>query len=430
MRPIRRLPINGKNSGRQALAWTEFSLAEVRAIKSGRNASVNDVMLTILSTAIMNYLQELGTDFEAQNFLRVLVPVSMRMEEEKEDFGNRISVITVDIPFNIKNPLDRLDAVANYSKFMKESSLSVGLDLILTLPSLLPSPAQPLVWGIAPVAFSVIAHTWCTNVSGPQIPVYLLGHELKHSYGYFPLNPTFGMACVIMSYNQRISMTLVADVGIIPDIRDIKKQLDRAFLDLRSAAKVQPIEPIVIERTPKNMPEPVTNNPISVSGLVIETSENGNGTTSQPMDEMPTVSKRLQLFSDDWAKAYMQVLNNSKAYHDASTGWTAGALAMIMKASPANGYPKDCAVILDLHKGKCRDARALTIDEAMHEASYVIEGNYGSWMKVLSGQAQPLGMIMRGQLRLKKGGLPGLLPYTKSAQELIKCAQDIDKVSV
>ncbi|PJF26728.1 MAG: hypothetical protein CUN52_15445, partial [Phototrophicales bacterium] len=143
-------------------AWTEFSLAEVRAIKSGRNASVNDVMLTILSTAIMNYLQELGTDFEAQNFLRVLVPVSMRMEEEKEDFGNRISVITVDIPFNIKNPLERLDAVANYSKFMKESSLSVGLDLILTLPSLLPSPVQPLVWGIAPVAFSVIAHTWCT----------------------------------------------------------------------------------------------------------------------------------------------------------------------------------------------------------------------------------------------------------------------------
>ncbi|PJF29326.1 MAG: hypothetical protein CUN52_08980, partial [Phototrophicales bacterium] len=44
LRPIRRLPINGKNSGRQALAWTEFSLAEVRAIKSGRNASVNDVM--------------------------------------------------------------------------------------------------------------------------------------------------------------------------------------------------------------------------------------------------------------------------------------------------------------------------------------------------------------------------------------------------
>ncbi|HRF97171.1 MAG TPA: wax ester/triacylglycerol synthase family O-acyltransferase, partial [Aggregatilineales bacterium] len=158
LRPIRKLPINGRNSGRQHLAWTEFSLAEIRAIKSGRNASVNDVMLTILSTAIMYYLQELGTDFDAQNFLRVLVPVSMRMEDEKEDFGNRISVITVDVPFGIKNPLDRLDAVAAYSKFMKESSLSVGLDLILTLPALLPSITQPLVWATAPLAFSVIAH--------------------------------------------------------------------------------------------------------------------------------------------------------------------------------------------------------------------------------------------------------------------------------
>jgi WS/DGAT/MGAT family acyltransferase len=429
LRPIRKLPINGRNSGRQHLAWTEFSLAEIRAIKSGRNASVNDVMLTILSTAIMYYLQELGTDFDAQNFLRVLVPVSMRMEDEKEDFGNRISVITVDVPFGIKNPLDRLDAVAAYSKFMKESSLSVGLDLILTLPALLPSITQPLVWATAPLAFSVIAHTWCTNVAGPQIPVYLLGREMKHSYGYFPLNPSFGMACVIMSYNQRITMNLVADSAIIPDIRDIRKQLDRAFLELRSAAKVQPIEPIVIERTPKNMPEQVVNTPQIVSGLVIETTENGNGANShEPEADEPSVPKRITLFSDGWAKAYMQVLNNSKAYHDASTGWTAGPLAMVMKASPANGFPRDAAVILDLHKGECRDGRALTLDEAMHDASYVIEGNYGSWMKVLSGQAQPLGMIMRGQLRLKKGSLPGLLPYTKSAQELIKCAQKIDEL--
>ncbi len=428
LRPIRKLPINGRNSGRQNLAWTEFSLAEIRAIKSGRNASVNDVMLTILSTAIMYYLQELGTDFEGQNFLRVLVPVSMRMEDEKEVFGNRISVITVDIPFAVKNPLDRLDAVATYSKAMKDSSLSVGIDLVLTLPALLPSIAQPLVWTTAPLAFSVIAHTWCTNVAGPQIPVYLLGKEMKHSYGYFPLNPSFGMACVIMSYNQRISMNLVADAGIIPDIRDIRKQLDRAFLELRSAAKVQPIEPIIIERTPKNAPEPVANTAFPISGLVIETAENGNGASSHvPEADRPFTPKRITLFSDGWAKSYMQVLNNSKAYHDASTGWTAGALAMVMKAAPANGFPRDVAVILDLHKGKCKDARALTVNEATSEANYVIEGNYGSWMKVLSGQGQPLGMIMRGQLRLKKGSLPGLLPYTKSAQELIKCAQKIDE---
>ncbi len=428
LRPIRKLPINGRNSGRQNLAWTEFSLAEIRAIKSGRNASVNDVMLTILSTAIMYYLQELGTDFEGQNFLRVLVPVSMRMEDEKEVFGNRISVITVDIPFAVKNPLDRLDAVATYSKAMKDSSLSVGIDLVLTLPALLPSITQPLVWTTAPLAFSVIAHTWCTNVAGPQIPVYLLGKEMKHSYGYFPLNPSFGMACVIMSYNQRISMNLVADAGIIPDIRDIRKQLDRAFLELRSAAKVQPIEPIIIERTPKNAPEPVANTAFPISGLVIETAENGNGASSHvPEADRPFTPKRITLFSDGWAKSYMQVLNNSKAYYDASTGWTAGALAMVMKAAPANGFPRDVAVILDLHKGKCKDARALTVNEATSEANYVIEGNYGSWMKVLSGQGQPLGMIMRGQLRLKKGSLPGLLPYTKSAQELIKCAQKIDE---
>ncbi len=249
LRVIRKLPINGKNTGDQAIAWAEFSLSEVRAIKSARKASVNDVMLSVLAAGLGKYFMDEKADLDAQPFLRILIPVSMRMDEEKGEFGNRISVLPIDVPLRSDDPLDRLESAAHYTSVMKTSGLSIGLDIVLTLPSLMPVGLQPLVWGAAPVAFSVLAHTWCTNVAGPQIPLYLMGHELMESYGFFPLNPSMGLACVVTSYNQRIAMTLIADKGIVPDVGQIARYLEEAYVELRAAANVKPKDPVVLEKT-------------------------------------------------------------------------------------------------------------------------------------------------------------------------------------
>ncbi len=539
LRPIRRLAINGQNSGKMALAWAEFSLAEVRAIRSNRGASVNDVMLTVLVGAVERYLKAVGDNVN-RGFLRVLVPVSMRDEEEKGSFGNRISVLPVDIPFGIADPLERLAKVAEYTQVMKQSALTVGLDMVLTLPSLLPSLAQPLVWNLAPIAFSVLAHTWCTNVAGPQIPVYLLGHKMLHSFGYFPLNPSMGLACVIVSYNQRISMTIVADAVIIPEVADFSHYLEVSFTALRRAAKVPEMEPVIIdhhrgeaaaapaaapvvvnapasaETKAEVQPEPqpieavtvaseqdaapiatgqangdqlpaeVAARPSAAPEAEVLFSANGDAptTASEPaaaappapapetasvdqpalnvatveaadsrvsptamsevsptaapavaeasvveaepaaVEPRPTPAKP-KLFSEEWAQAYREAINNSKAYYDASTRWEAGALAFVMKASPKHGFMRDTAVLLDLHKGVCREARSLRPEEAMSAAAFLIEGEYPVWMEVLSGRAQPLMMIVRGKLRLRKGSIAKLMPFTQSAQELIHCAQSL-----
>ncbi len=495
LRPISRLPINGKNTGRMTLAWVEFSLAEVRAIRAVCNASVNDVMLTLLGMAIERYTRQIGEKTH-QAFVRALVPVNMRVEDEKGDFGNRISVLPIDIPFKVDDPLERLRLVTEYTQVMKNSSLSKGLDMVLTLPALMPSLAQPLVWQAAPVAFSLLAHTWCTNVAGPQIPVYLLGHQMLHSYGYFPLNPSMGLACVITSYNQKISMTLVADAGIVPDVTELATHLQDSFYALRSAARVPaqslereppkpasetpPVAETKIVTSPVVPPAPET--PASVPAVVetrtveaqaarveavsaVETaapaedrsngfepavsivgaavgvessSEGANGTgvtrqtgsvTQAPEPEAPpqpvSPAGKPRLFSEDWAQAYREAINASKSYYQASTRWEAGALTFIMKASARHGFLHDSAVWLDLHKGVCRAAKSIAPAEAERLSAFVIEGDYTTWMDVLAGRAQPLVMIMRGKLRLKKGSMTRLLPFTQSAQELIHCAQAI-----
>lgn len=465
LKPIRKLPINGKNSGRQQLAWAEFSLAEVRGIKSARDASVNDVVLSVLAAAVERYARDQEPD-GIQEFLRVLVPVSMRLEQERGSFGNRISVLPVDINFDHKTPLNRLQGVKDYTTMMKESALSNSLDMLLTVPALLPSLAQPLVWSVAPVAFSVLAHTWCTNVAGPQIPVYLRGHKLIRNYGFFPLNPSMGLACVVLSYNQRITMTLVADSAIVPDVRVIRDYLYDCYEELRTAAKVDRIEPIEFSwDKPTTPPQPAAKPAAVLNGVtgdahpaqaqvpvnVLEVVQNNediqeaqSAEDMTPVDDsiaeaipdapglmpvpeaVPTApAGKPKLFSDAWAKAYQVAINANTDYYNASTKWTAGALAFVMRVSPANGFPQATAVLLDLYKGQCRAAHAITPQEAQDKAAFIIEGDYDNWMKVLSGKAQPLPMIVTGKLKLKKGALTRLMPFTQSAQELIKSAQRI-----
>lgn len=435
--PIKSLVINGKNSGDQEIAWIEFSMAEVRKIKSGREASVNDIMLYVLSTAIERYLEDRMDETE-QDFLRILIPVSMRLEKEREQFGNRISVLPIDVPFGISNPLERLQAIAEYTTIMKESSLSNAMDLILSLPSLALPAAQPLIWGIAPKAFSFIAHTWCTNVAGPQIPVYLQGHKMLHSYGYFPLNPSMGLACVVMSYNQHIAMNLVVDQGIVPDVDRIREHMRDAYVELRKAAKVPEMEPIIMTKveaasddgdqgevadtdSDEVMPE--------VSAETVEEPVDDDAVNSTAPDttvnEKPAADEPIRIFTEPWADAYKEAINGNPAYKKVSTGWEAGSLAFVMRSAPRNGYPKAVAVLLDLHKGVCRNAYTLDPKDAYNEASFVIEGDHRNWNHLLSGQGKPLPMLMRGKLKLKKGSVSKLMPYSKSAQELLNSAQMI-----
>ncbi|HRE46726.1 MAG TPA: wax ester/triacylglycerol synthase family O-acyltransferase [Aggregatilineales bacterium] len=475
MQLLRPLPINGTNSGRQTIAWADFSLAEVKAIKSARKVSVNDVMLTILSGAVEAYVRQRGGS-GGQDSLRVLVPVSMRSEAEKEEYGNRIAVLPVDIPFNLSDPLERLRLVSEYTTVMKDSSLSTTLDMVLTMPSLAASWLQPLIWKAAPVVFSLAAHMWCTNVAGPQIPMYLLGHRLLNTFGFFPLNPSMGLATVIASYNQRIAMTLVADMAIVPEVNDLRNLVYETYKTLRAAAGVPEMEPIVLSRTrtektekiekPESVPAKASASSATSDPERIETRESvttveiadgsaalsegyANGQNGQPTterseeteasesasgdafdQETPTLAQeekaeKPRLFTDGWAKGYMKAINASESYRRASTRWEAGSLAFVLHATPEEDYPEAVAVILDLHKGECRAARALTPAEAKGEAAFVIEGDFATWSDVLKGKAAPLALIMRGKLRLVKGSMPRLLPFTQSAQELLNCAKNI-----
>jgi hypothetical protein len=78
----------------------------------------------------------------------------------------------------------------------------------------------------------------CTNVPGPMIPLYSLGHRLEAHYPLVPIAWEMGVGCAVTSYNQKLYFGLVADAKAAPDVGRLGDFLTEAYVELRSAAGV------------------------------------------------------------------------------------------------------------------------------------------------------------------------------------------------
>lgn len=130
----------------------------------------------------------------------------------------------------------------------------------------------------------------------------------------------------------------------------------------------------------------------------------------------------MQIFNQDWSNAYQEAINHNSAYTETSQKWNHGSLAMAIHFDDATAQ----AVCLDLEAGHCNDAQSMSLETAHEQANFVIEGDTVAWKAVLNNDIQPLMAIMRGKLKLTKGSISKLMPFAKSASELVNSAQILD----
>ncbi|MFL6304708.1 MAG: WS/DGAT domain-containing protein, partial [Candidatus Sulfotelmatobacter sp.] len=80
----------------------------------------------------------------------------------------------------------------------------------------------------------------CTNVPGPQSPLYLLGHKMLEWYPYVPVGGEMAVNCAILSYDGRIYFGFSGDVHAAPDLKRMEKLLQISFTELREAVGLRP----------------------------------------------------------------------------------------------------------------------------------------------------------------------------------------------
>lgn len=236
--PTERLCFNVIYRGPQRFAWTEIPLKVVKEIRRACGTSVNDVLLALITATIRRY-SELHGDRVNRRLLRIMVPVNLRDKDSLSELGNRISLVPVTIPLDIRDPKKLLAAVHRRTEFLKRTHAAELVRLAGGLIGFLPSPMQafagPMISQLPITPFNMV----CTNVPGPQFPLYLLGHKMLHWYPYVPIGGELAVNCAMLSYNGMVYFGFSGDEHVAPDLGRLEKFLKLSFTELGSAAGVK-----------------------------------------------------------------------------------------------------------------------------------------------------------------------------------------------
>jgi diacylglycerol O-acyltransferase len=234
LNPAPATPLNVEIGPHRRVAVVRHDLEDFKRIKDALGGTVNDVVLTVVSGALREWLHSRGVRTEGVE-LRGLVPVSIRGQDERGQLGNRIAAMRGPLPVYIRDPVARLRFVKQEMDGLKESKQAVGAEVMAGVQNFAPPTilAQASRLNFSTRLFNLIV----TNVPGPQFPLYVLGRELQDLFPIAFLPENHALAIAIMSYNGRLNFGLLGDYDALPDIDVIVEGIDNAVEELRAAAR-------------------------------------------------------------------------------------------------------------------------------------------------------------------------------------------------
>jgi diacylglycerol O-acyltransferase len=234
LNPAPATPLNVEIGPHRRYRVVRNRLEDFKEVKNAFGGTVNDVVLTVVSGALRDWLHSRGTRTEGLE-LRALVPVSTRAKDEQNHLGNRITVMRGPLPVYIGDPIARLRAVKASMDGLKESKQAVGAEVLTGVQSFAPPTilAQASRLNFSTRLFNLIV----TNVPGPQLPLYVRGREMHDVFPVAFLPKGHSLAIAIMSYNGQMNFGLLGDYDALPDLDRIGDGIEASLAELLALAR-------------------------------------------------------------------------------------------------------------------------------------------------------------------------------------------------
>jgi diacylglycerol O-acyltransferase len=213
-------------------------MPEIKAMKQFFGATVNDVILSLVTATFRRYVELHGTHVQGR-LLRIVVPVNVRGTAEAQKLGNQITFLPVAIPLDVRDPQELVAAVRERMAFLKSIHLAEAVGMAGTLISSVPTTVQALAGPYASLLPVSFCNLICTNVPGPQMPLYLLGHKMLSMYPYVPIGGEMGINCAILTYNGVAYIGFIGDTHAAPDLHRLEDCLKESLEEMRRSIPVR-----------------------------------------------------------------------------------------------------------------------------------------------------------------------------------------------
>ena len=229
--------LNGAIGPHRRWTWTTASLSDVKDIRSALGVTVNDVVLSAITSAFRDLLDARG-ELTDGVVVRALVPVSLRGADQRDAVSNRISAVLVNLPVGVREPLTRVQLLHDQMDDLKGTGQAAGAEM---LTELLGFAAPALLAMGTRAAFRIpqpLVQAVTTNIPGPRFPLFLLGRKMVAAHPYVPIGDNLHLGIAVFSYLDRFSFAITADYGAVSDAELVvlTKGIRRGLADIGKRA--------------------------------------------------------------------------------------------------------------------------------------------------------------------------------------------------
>ena len=233
VRPAPPTPYNAGQVGPdRRFTWARASLEQVKAIKNTLGATVNDVVLAVVTLALRRHLTRRGEEIAGLE-LKAFVPVSLRSADQRGTLGNQVSGMVSRLPVGCATRSRACDDPAQM-RVVKDSGQTIGARALTELSGF--APPTLLHQASRLVTRQRLINLVVTNVPGPQFALYLDGRELTDMFPMVPLGSNLNLGIAIVSYNGTLNFGLVGDFVVMHDLDELADDFRAALQQLAAAA--------------------------------------------------------------------------------------------------------------------------------------------------------------------------------------------------
>lgn len=215
-------------------AWSKpIPLKNVKAIGKVLGGTVNDVLLTAMTGALRQYMEEREEETAGINF-RAVIPVNLRPVEDTPKLGNHFGLVFLSLPIGVSDPVDRLYELKKRMDALKGSTEAVVAFGILGAIGLSPNEIQKIIIDM----FQAKATAVMTNVPGPREPRYLAGVPMRSVMFWVPQSGRLGLGISILSYAGEVRLGVATDELLVPNPEKICDAFDVEFSEMMKLVKI------------------------------------------------------------------------------------------------------------------------------------------------------------------------------------------------
>jgi WS/DGAT/MGAT family acyltransferase len=228
---------NTQLSAGRSVAFGTVSLTDVKKIRNEFAITVNDVVIAACAGALRRRLTASGG--LPADPLVAYMPVSTRLPDAKDRYGNAISSIVAPIPTHLSDPRARLAFTHETLDVAKDRAREAPPTLLNDVNAPIPVP----MFGIAARGLmDVVSSRWMrppvnliiSNVPGSPVGLACCGAPLLANYPMSVIFDGFALNITVVSYQDGLDIGILGDAQALPDAWDLMSDIRHELAELSS----------------------------------------------------------------------------------------------------------------------------------------------------------------------------------------------------